>query len=133
MSICYEAIVPGFMRKIGSQGVNALVNLTNDSWFGPTSEPHLHGALSTFRAIEHRVPLMRVTNTGTSFVVSHLGQMSTKTAVYKPETSVRTVTTTESASPTVYATHGDWFIAITLLTLGTFFIIFRRNREAVSV
>jgi len=133
VSICYEAIVPGFMRKIGSQGVNALVNLTNDSWFGPTSEPHLHGALSTFRAIEHRVPLMRVTNTGTSFVVSHLGQMSTKTAVYKPETSVRTVTTTESASPTVYATHGDWFIAITLLTLGTFFIIFRRNREAVSV
>jgi apolipoprotein N-acyltransferase len=133
VSICYEAIVPAFMRKIGSQGVNALVNLTNDSWFGPTSEPHLHGALSTFRAIEHRVPLMRVTNTGTSFVVSHLGQLSMKTAVYKPETSVRTVTTTESASPTVYAIYGDWFAALSFLVLVIFFFIFRRARETVSI
>ncbi|NBX75702.1 MAG: apolipoprotein N-acyltransferase [Proteobacteria bacterium] len=132
-SICYEAIVPSFMRKIGSQGVHALVNLTNDSWFGPTSEPHLHGALTIFRAIEHRVPLMRVTNTGTSFVVNHFGEMSSKTAVYKPETSVRTLKTTISASPTPYAIYGDWFIAICSLVLVIFIFIFRRTREALSV
>jgi len=133
VSICYEAILPEFMRKIGSQGVHALVNLTNDSWFGPTSEPHLHAALTIFRAVEHRVPLMRVTNTGTSFVVNHLGKMSPKTAVYQPESAVRSVTTTETASPTFYAVYGDWFIAIPTLALLLFVLIFRRNRETLPV
>lgn len=131
ISICYEAIVPAFMRKIGAQGVHAFVNLTNDSWFGPTSEPHLHGALTVFRAIEHRAPLMRVTNTGASFTVSHLGEMSLKTAVYQPQTALRKITTL-SASPTFYALYGDWFILVAAFLLFGFFLSVRRNREAFS-
>jgi len=131
ISICYEAIVPSFMRKVGGQGVHALVNLTNDSWFGPTSEPHLHGALTVFRAIEHRAPLMRVTNTGSSFTVSHLGQMSSKSGVYKAESSLRTVTTNAS-SPTFYGLYGDWFVLMALFVLAGMATFVGRTRETVS-
>lgn len=133
ISICYEAIVPGFIRKIGRQGVNALINLTNDSWFGPTSEPHLHGALTVFRAIEHRVPLVRVTNTGVSFTVSHLGEMSAKTSVYQPETAVRTVNVTAAASPSFYALYGDWFISILSILLGAFIFSLWRRSETLPL
>lgn len=133
ISICYEAIVPAFMRKIGRQNVNAMVNLTNDSWFGPTSEPHLHGALTVFRAIEHRVPLIRVTNTGTSFAVNHLGEMSKKTSVYRAENPVTNITTMNRSEPTFYGLYGDWVIGVMILILIVFIYSLWRHRETLPV
>ena len=110
VTICYEAIVPSYYRKVVAQGVHAVVNLTNDSWFGPTAEPYQHGALSVFRAIESRVPLFRVTNTGTSFVVDHLGRMSRQTPVYGEGTLVEEVTLPRTPPFTFYQKWGNWFI-----------------------
>jgi apolipoprotein N-acyltransferase len=111
VTICYEAIVPDFVRKV-TQGhhVNGLINLTNDSWFGPTAEPYLHGALSVFRAVEHRVPLLRVTNTGTSFTVDDRGRQSRLTPVYQPDTLVERVEFPVSPKPTWYMKFGNWFV-----------------------
>ena len=36
-----------------------MVNITNDAWFGATSEPYEHLALAVYRAVEHRVELVR--------------------------------------------------------------------------
>lgn len=125
VSICYEAIVPSFMRKVARNKVNILVNLTNDSWFGPTSEPYLHGALSIFRSIEHRLPLIRVTNTGSSFTVDSLGRRSSQTPVYEPATLLSTVEFTPQLSNTFYGRFGDWFI---LVALGIFISLFFKIR-----
>ena len=62
--ICYEDIVPDLARQAVRQGAQVLVNLTNDVWFGATRAPYQHRALATFRAVENRVYLVRVTNTG---------------------------------------------------------------------
>jgi apolipoprotein N-acyltransferase len=111
VTICYEAIVPDFVRKVtADHHVNGLVNLTNDSWFGPTAEPYLHGSLAVFRAVEHRVPLLRVTNTGTSFIVDDRGRRSRLTPPFEPDVLVQKVEFPISPEPTLYMRFGNWFV-----------------------
>ena len=58
--ICYEDILPGFvLDAVRATSPSMLVDITNDAWFGETSEPELHLALSRLRAIEHRTFLVR--------------------------------------------------------------------------
>jgi len=133
LSICYESIVPSFMRKVAQQKIHAFINLTNDSWFGPTSEPYLHAALTVFRAIEHRVPMVRVTNTGTSFVVNHLGKMSSQTQIYQPEWLVETISLPAEVQLTFYGKYGDWFIYTLIFCLCVGLIGLRRKYASVPL
>ncbi len=79
--ICYEDIIPAFGRRLfapsdsGAGPPNLLVNITNDAWFGATSEPYEHMALSVFRAVEHRVDLVRAVNTGVSAFIDATGRV----------------------------------------------------------
>jgi apolipoprotein N-acyltransferase len=84
-AICYEVLFSDFIAQQARAGAELLVNITNDSWFGLTSEPSLHLALSTFRAIETRRPLLRVTNTGISALVLPDGSIAAKTGQNRPE------------------------------------------------
>ena len=45
------------------------------SWYGNGWEPHQHLNFSRFRAIEHRAPMIRATNTGISAFVSATGEV----------------------------------------------------------
>ncbi len=128
VTICYEAIVPDFFRRTVEPGVKAVVNLTNDSWFGPTSEPHQHGALSVFRSLEHRVPLIRVTNTGVSFTVDRLGRVSEKTPVYDEGYLVNDVRLPETIPRTIYLRFGEWFIGLCALLLAANLWALKRSR-----
>nr|WP_255216578.1 apolipoprotein N-acyltransferase [Pseudenhygromyxa sp. WMMC2535] len=73
--ICYEDILPRFTREVANQGVHAIVNLTNDSWFGQTREQAEHLGLGVYRAIEHRKPLLRSVNAGISAYVDPTGRV----------------------------------------------------------
>lgn len=117
ITICYEAIVPNFYRKVAKNEINAIVNLTNDSWFGPTAEPYLHGALTVFRAVETRLPLIRVTNTGISFTVDQRGRRSETTGVYEEGLLVNEVHYAPSGTLTVYTLYGDWIVLVLALLL----------------
>ena len=57
--ICYEDIIPAFTRRLHEKNPDLLVNITNDAWFGHTTEPYQHLGLATFRAIENRRFLVR--------------------------------------------------------------------------
>ncbi len=130
ITICYEAIVPDFFRRTVEPGVKAVVNLTNDSWFGPTSEPHQHGALAVFRSLEHRIPLVRVTNTGVSFTVDRLGRTSEKTPVYQEAYLVQDIELPDVAPRTIYLRFGDWFVGLCLLILVGCLYSLKRDRHA---
>ena len=63
--VCYEAILPDVVRELaGPSRPDLLVNLTNDTWFGDSTEPWIHFALAKLRAVEHRRYLIRSTNSG---------------------------------------------------------------------
>jgi apolipoprotein N-acyltransferase len=88
--ICYEDIIPAFARRLfDHQGhqppPNLLVNITNDAWFGATSEPYEHLALAVFRAVEHRVDLVRAVNTGVSAFIDATGRVYEKGPSVDPQ------------------------------------------------
>lgn len=80
--ICYEAILPHLVADLAGGDVHPdlLVNLTNDSWYGNTWEPHQHLNFSRFRAVEHRAPMVRSTNTGISAFVDPTGEVVSRLA-----------------------------------------------------
>lgn len=75
LNICYEGIHPDFMWGLKKLGVNLLVNLTNDSWFGSTFEPYQHMYMTLARSIELRLPIVRSTNTGITTVMDAKGNI----------------------------------------------------------
>lgn len=70
-AICYEAIFPG---EFVSGDVDVIMNITNDGWFGHTSELVQHLNIVRARAIEEGIPLIRVTNFGISAVFDAYGR-----------------------------------------------------------
>jgi hypothetical protein len=120
--ICYEDIFPSFGRRVAKLGPNLLVNITNDAWFGNTSEPWEHMALSVFRAVELRLDLVRAVNTGVSTVITASGRVQAKTRAVDPDegparpppmTLLEDVAILPAA--TLYASLGEWFGGLCLL------------------
>ncbi len=73
--LCYEGILPRHVRDlVGERRPDLLVSLSNDSWFTGW-EPAQHLNFTRFRAVEHRTPLVRATNTGVSAFVDSAGDV----------------------------------------------------------
>lgn len=70
--ICYEGLFPGLPD--GSVRAAWIVNVSNDAWFGRTSGPLQHLNLSSYRAIEQGLPLVRATPTGVSAIIDAYGR-----------------------------------------------------------
>jgi apolipoprotein N-acyltransferase len=71
--ICYEIIFPD--EVTGSSRPSWLVNLTDDSWFGPGSGPEQHLLIARVRAIEEGLPIVRAANTGISATIDGYGRV----------------------------------------------------------
>lgn len=83
--ICYEDIFPFIARSMVAQGANALVNLTNDAWYGFSSAPYQHQVYSQMRSIETRRALVRATNTGVSSLINPKGEIQWQGGLYTRE------------------------------------------------
>jgi apolipoprotein N-acyltransferase len=82
--ICYEDIVPSFVNKLMHHGEPELmVNMTNDAWFGDSTEPWEHMALAKLRSVEQRRYLVRSTNSGVSGFVDPVGRLTQRTETFE--------------------------------------------------
>lgn len=63
--ICYEAIFARHAVFAGDQPA-AILNVSNDAWYGNTPGPYQHMHQSRLRGIEQGVPLIRAANSGIS-------------------------------------------------------------------
>lgn len=133
--ICYEDIIPSFGRRLGALAPNLLVNVTNDAWFGKTSEPREHLALSVFRAVELRVDLIRAVNTGVSAFIDATGRVGRHTTSYDPVVQpdapplgLLGEVAMLPGGETVYVAVGDW---LGYLCLGAVLLlaVWPRKRE----
>lgn len=73
-TICYENVYPGYAAAVGALDVDFVVNLSNEGWFGVSSEFDQMEATSKLRAIEMRTPVVRATNTGISAIYDAYGR-----------------------------------------------------------
>jgi apolipoprotein N-acyltransferase len=123
--ICYEDILPRFTNDAVRHGdPELLVNMTNDAWFGDTSEPWEHLALAQLRAVEHRRYLVRGTNSGVSAVIDPVGRIVARTGTFRPETISAPIHWLRAH--TLYEAIGDWPWGLVSLVSTVF--AFRRRR-----
>jgi apolipoprotein N-acyltransferase len=110
--ICYESIFAPLARRYRAEGVDYLVNITNDAWYGRepwyarTTALWQHPAHLTMRAIEQRVGIARAANTGISMFVDPIGRTYQRTRLFERDVRIDTVYTTDTV--TLYARWGDW-------------------------
>ena len=77
-NICYEDL---FSEEMGLQFIDPaqaptiLVNISNLAWFGNSLAQEQHLQIARLRALEFARPFVLVTNTGTSAIVDHRGQV----------------------------------------------------------
>ena len=114
--ICYEDILPRFTRGLTRHDPHVIINVTNDAWFGQTSEPYLHLALAVFRSVENRLWMVRSTNTGVSAFIDAVGRIVSETALDGAEVLVEDVPMLELSTP--YRRWGELFTTACFLIFG---------------
>ncbi len=115
-NICYETVLPQVIRRqvvelVGrSQPPDVLVNLTNDAWYGGSSELEMHLASGVFRAVEMRTPLLIAANRGLTAYVDYRGRVVAVTQRDEPAKLVVDVELPPRRGmyPSLYAAYGDW-------------------------
>ncbi len=111
--VCFEGIFPELARDYVREGSQLLVNITNDAWFGRSSAPAQHLAMTRFRALENRIWVARAANTGISALIAPSGQMTIETPIF--ETLAVAGQVGLGATPTIYTRFGDVLPSLCLL------------------
>ena len=131
--ICFESHFGQLSREYVRRGADAIIEMTNDGYLGPTPVLRQHLANAVFRAIETNRPVLRVTNVGITAYITERGEVLESTQPYSEDTRVWAVAKSDG-SQTFYVKYGDWFawvcVAVTLLMLVIAFV--RRNDLAVE-
>ena len=112
--VCYEDIIADYGLDLAELRPNMFINVINDGWFEESSAAYHHMAFSVLRAVEHRIPLVRSTNTGVSSFIDPVGRILSHTEVTEPETLLEDVPIMPPPD-TVYSSVGDllgWFSVV---------------------
>ncbi len=131
VSICYDNAYSDLYLEEVRQGADFHVVLSNEGWYGHSSEFEQLLAASVFRAIETRRSFLRVTNSGISALISPTGQVLAEVEKQgerkQVEGALRTpVEITQTAC--LYQVWGDW--PLWILILFTFsFALFTKRKE----
>jgi len=109
--ICFEDTVPHVVRQFfrdtkDGRPPDLLVNMSNDGWFQGSSEHDMHLAVSVFRCVENRVPLVRAANTGVSAIVDGNGRVLASLPKLKEAVLAGIVPLDDRSG--VYSAWGDW-------------------------
>ncbi len=119
--ICFEDVVSPLVRRAVGPSVDALLNLTNDGWFGESGQQWQHARSAAFRAIETGRPLIRCTNNGVSCWVDAAGRvhrLDGRARVHDPGVRLADIplATAAAGAPTWHSKAGDWlgWLAIAL-------------------
>jgi apolipoprotein N-acyltransferase len=128
IAICFEDTDSALIRKFASLGADALVFITNDSWFYGSEETEQHAWQAVSRAVETGLPVIRTGNSGVSGTILPNGKPSWLTGsdgeilVDAAGVFVQTVFLCDNSGKdaTIYVRWGDkplWTLFVTVLVL----------------
>jgi len=111
--ICYESAFPHLVRQFARGGAEALINLSNDGYFGRSAAREQHLKLVRMRAIENRRWIVRATNDGITAAIDPAGRVTQRLEPYREATARARFAW--SRETTFYTRHGDWFAWLCLV------------------
>ena len=118
--ICYDGTfsenVAGFVKN----GAELLVNISNDAWFGNSSETFQHGMFYPFRAVETGRTIVRSANVGISEILLPDGSIENATKFLERTTINRKIPLYDKT--TIYLEFGNWFVWLNYIVLGLFLL-----------
>lgn len=130
--ICFEVLFPHLSRANVLDGANVLLNISNDSWMdasGSGAAPRQHFAMSVFRAVELRRPLVRSSSGGISGFIDADGTVRSRVPWGREGFAVERVRPRDGL--TSYARYGDsWVVLLSGLIAGA--VLLRASRGARS-
>ena len=104
-SICYEDAYGSSQLAVLKQA-DALVNVTNDAWFGHSTARHQHFQIARMRAIEAGRFMVRAANDGISGVIGPHGEVIARAPEFTPYALTAAITARVGMPP--YAYVGNW-------------------------
>jgi apolipoprotein N-acyltransferase len=105
--ICYEAVFADEVRQFAQLGAEALINVSDDGWYGDTSAPWQHLNMVRMRAIENRRWILRDTNNGVTAVIDPYGRV--RQSIPRHQTNALPAQFGFGNDVTFYTAHGDVF------------------------
>ncbi len=113
-TVCYEVGYGAYMLNMLPEA-DALVNVTNDAWFGHSSARYEQFQMARMRALEEGRSMIVATNNGLSAIIGPRGRVLAAAPPY--ERYVLRSSVTPRAGLTPYARVGNWLI-VGLCALG---------------
>jgi len=105
-------------RQIADAGY--IVNLTNDAWFGDSSQPHQHMQMAQMRALETGRYLVRATNTGVTGFVGPDGTLLKQAPLFTTTTLTDRIVPMSGVTPYVWLGDKGLFALLAMLLLFTY-------------
>ena len=125
-TICYEDAYGSAMLPVLRQA-DALVNVTNDAWFGHTSARHQHLQISRLRALEAGRYMVRAANDGISAVLGPHGEVVARAAEFVPAKLVSSIIPMQGLTP--YARVGNYPVVMLALLALAYGLWVRNDRR----
>jgi apolipoprotein N-acyltransferase len=107
-TICYEVGYGAYMLHMLPKA-NALVNVTNDAWFGHSTARYEQFQMSRMRALEEGRSMIVASNDGISAVIGPRGEILASAPAFEPYVLRSSVTPRAGLTP--FARVGNWLVA----------------------
>ena len=135
--ICFEDTVPSLAREGARLGAQAIVLITNDSWFSHSWEAEQHAWQAVLRAVETGLPVIRVGNSGVTGVIGASGHAqwlkddAGRPLVDAPGCLLQTVQVRSAPRLTPYTRFGDWPLLVLFAAslVGLFMVKYRHENN----
>lgn len=130
--ICWENMYSNLVRRFVKAGAQFMINVTNEGYTGRTSAPYQTLAMTVFRAVENRVPVLRAATTGVSCYISPNGEIVERISDSNGDdlfvSGILVKDVPLYASKTFYTKHGDIFAfaALGVVALCLLFSLYKR-------
>jgi apolipoprotein N-acyltransferase len=121
--ICYESVFAAGVREFVIRGAEALVNISNDSWYGPTAARYQHLLIARMRAMENARWLLRATNDGITSIINPAGRMVAVLPAYRQ--AVLDGRFDYSTRLTWFTRFGQWFWYASIAATAAFLALCR--------
>ncbi len=134
--ICFEDTLPSLARRGAELGAQAIVLITNDSWFSDSCEAEQHAWQAVLRAVETGLPVIRVGNSGVTGVIEESGRTRWlmdgrgRPLVDAPGCQLETVQVRSAPCLTPYTRFGDWpLLVLFAASLAGLFLVKYRHEN----